>query len=109
MVTKTGKSSNTTEGFIHNRMFSMRTLKNSKIFYDCYLISQKGSDVFSKPGDSGSGVFLVKPDGTHKPLGILIGGLKNGQKVVCKIDKLINTLGLKIVRFVEPSVSTENV
>lgn len=95
---KTGRTTGPTTGYINNRTFY------GKKWSDCYSISKEKSDDFSKNGDSGSGVFLVKKDETQKPLGILIGGLIQSKlKIVCKIDKVLDKSGLKIVKFVKKS------
>lgn len=97
-VTKTGRTTGSTKGYIKDRTFS------TKRIFDCYSISKEKSDDFSKKGDSGSGVFLVEKDKTQKPLGILIGGLTQSKlKIVCKIDKVLEKLGLKIVKFAKKS------
>lgn len=97
-VTKIGRTTGSTKGYIKDRTFS------AKKRLDCYSISKEKSDDFSKKGDSGSGVFLVEKDKTQKPLGILIGGLtKSKLKIVCKIDKVLEKHGLKIVKFAKKS------
>lgn len=96
---KTGRTTGLTTGYIKNRTFYGRKWSN------CYSIStEKSEKDFSQKGDSGSGVFLVKKDETQKPLGILIGGLTESKlKIVCKIDKVLDKRGLKIVKFVKKS------
>lgn len=109
-VTKIGKRTGITTGYIKDRTFSMKNWRGLGLFADCYSISKGESGVFSRKGDSGAGVFWVETDERQKPLGILLGGLpKNQLKVVCKIDKFLNALGLKIVRFVNQELNTENV
>lgn len=98
MAKKTGRATGETTGYISNTSGSFK--KNGREMYDCYSISQDESGVFSKKGDSGSGVFLVRADESLKPLGILIGGFEISQiKFVCKIDKVLEELQLKIVQF----------
>lgn len=109
-VTKIGKGTDITTGYIKDRKFSMRNWRSLGPFADCYSISKGESGVFSGPGDSGAGVFWVETDERQKPLGILLGSLPKSQlKVVCKIDKFLNALDLKIVRFVNQELNTENV
>lgn len=93
-VRKTGRTTGETTGFIEDTTFSIDK------WLDCYKISKHKSVEFSKKGDSGSGVFLVEKDGTQKPLGILLGNLKRSKhKLVCKIDRVLDNHGLKIVKF----------
>lgn len=99
-VKKTGRATGPTTGYIKDRSFSFKKLKTE--LYDCYSISNVESDVFSKCGDSGSGVFLVTTDNSRKPLGILVGGYVISQiKAVCKIDKVLEKLELQIVQFAQ--------
>lgn len=97
-VTKTGRTTGSTTGYIHKINYFGRKWK------DCYSISSDELGNFSDKGDSGSGVFFVEEDGTHKPLGILIGQLKKTNfKIVCKIETFLHTKGLKIVKFAKES------
>lgn len=116
-VTKTGKTTGQTTGYIHDITFSSKKWFDcysiskyksddfsAKKWFDCYSIFKYKSDDFSKKGDSGSGVFLVEKDETQKPLGILLGGLTRRKlKIVCKIDTVLDKLGLKIVRYAKRS------
>lgn len=97
-VSKTGRTTGLTTGYIHDEKLSTRNWK------DCYCISSGNSVDFSKRGDSGSGVFLDEKGGTQKPLGILIGGLiKKRIKFVCKIDNVLSKHNLKIVKVAKKS------
>lgn len=122
-VMKTGRTTGTTLGTLYRsfgeKSMTMRLSSQSEIFYtfkDVYVILNKG-EPFSRPGDSGSGVFVVEKtqegDKPGKALGILFAGLysenASSEKAfskevylkktyVCKIAKILDTLGLKIVR-----------
>lgn len=72
-------------------------------FNDVYIVDQKaGHKQFANFGDSGSGVFVVEDDKPDKALGILVGTATRSQEyLVCKIDTILNILGLEIVRYRE--------
>lgn len=101
-VTKTGRSTGTTYGRLERDSLSISVDKSFAAngymsFYNCYEVLDKtGFDPFFKPGDSGSGVFVEKEDGTLKPLGIAFAFM-NSQTAVCKIDAIVNELQLAIV------------
>lgn len=101
-VTKTGRTTGTTYGRLKGDSLSISVdklyaAKGYMSFYDCYEVLDKTIlNPFFKPGDSGSGVFVVKDDGTLKPLGIAFASM-NSQTVVCKIDAFVNELKLAIV------------
>lgn len=91
-------------------------------FEDVYVVQNNLGEAFFEPGDSGSGVFVVeKTEEGNKPgkaLGILFAGTCSEEvsseevsseeafskevypeeAYVCKIAKILDTLGLKIVR-----------
>lgn len=73
-------------------------------FYNLYVVDKiAGEDqLFFKPGDSGSGVFVVEDGKPDKALGIGIAiAISSQVTYVCKIAKILNTLGLEIVRYRE--------
>lgn len=107
MVMKTGRSSGLTFGILYSEIEALGidhpgggyfTFKN---FYIVHNIPEK--DIFSKKGDSGSGVFIVEEkQGEKKPgkaLGILFARALSKETYVCNIDQILNTLKLKIVRY----------
>lgn len=70
-------------------------------FYNCYTIKNiNDDDPFFLEGDSGSGVYVLKNEQPTKPLGIVFA-LPESHDVsaVCDISKIVETLGLQIVRF----------
>lgn len=109
MVRKTGRTTGLTFGLLSNRMESIRIEKphgsmNFSQFSNLYVVDNiAGEDqLFFKPGDSGSGVFLVEDGKPDKALGIGIAiGIFSQETYVCKIANILNTLGLKLVRYRE--------
>lgn len=100
-VTKTGKSTGKTNGYVSNRKFSLRFWrgKDFYMFSNCYSIEAKNDhDHFANIGDSGSGVFLVGKDGILKPLGLYFGYMGRFA-VVCKINNIVEKLNLEIVKY----------
>lgn len=70
-------------------------------FFNCYAIENiNDDDPFFLEGDSGSGVYVIDKDIRKpiKPLGIAFA-FKNWQTAVCNISKIVDQLGLQIVRF----------
>lgn len=99
-VTKTGRTTKTTNGYVHERHLSISLPLRGRryLFFKCYGIKpDEDTDVFADNGDSGSGVFL-NDNGSLKPLGIIIGSM-NTKSVVCKIDKIVNDLSLQIIKY----------
>lgn len=70
-------------------------------FYNCYTIKNiNDDDPFILEGDSGSGVYVLKNQQPTKPLGIAFALTKSHEiSAVCNISKIVETLGLQIVRF----------
>lgn len=70
-------------------------------FYNCYTIKNiNDDDPFFLEGDSGSGVYVLKNAQPTKPLGIAFAlPESNDLSAVCDISKIVETLGLQIVRF----------
>lgn len=74
------------------------------LFKNVYVVDKiAGEDqLFFKPGDSGSGIFVMEDGKPDKALGIGIAIAKFSQETyVCKIAKILNTLGLEIVKYRE--------
>lgn len=72
-------------------------------FYNAYVVDKIAKNqLFAKLGDSGSGVFVEEDDKPDKALGILMGIATESQETfVCKIDTILNILGLELVRYRE--------
>lgn len=99
-VTKTGRSTKTTTGYVYERNLSIGIPHrgNTYLFFKCYSIkADTDTGIFSQNGGSGSGVFLNE-NGSLKPLGILIGSF-TAKSIVCKIDKIVNDLSLQIIKY----------
>lgn len=64
-------------------------------FSDCYAIKDSDNGPFFTHGDSGSGVFVIDND-SLRPLGIAFAFL-NSETAVCRVDKIVQELGLEIV------------
>lgn len=103
-VTKTGTATGTTTGYIKQMNYDCRIYyrNNEYIFHDCYGIVKEGKELFSKPGDSGSAVFVVQNNGVLKPLGILFA-INGPITAVCKIDEIIEERRLRIVKIKDSS------
>lgn len=69
-------------------------------FSNCYAVSRFDNGHFFYPGDSGCGVYVKYSDGRLKPLGIGFAFL-NSETAVCRIDKIVDKLGLDIVSYID--------
>lgn len=70
-------------------------------FTNCYTIENiNNDDPFFRPGDSGSGVYVIRNRNPTCPLGIAFAFM-NSQTAVCNISQIVDQLGLQIVRFVK--------
>lgn len=69
--------------------------------YNCYTINNTNDDdPFFLEEDSGSGVYVLENSEPTKPLGIAFALTKSYlAAAVCDISKIVETLGLQIVRF----------
>lgn len=107
-VMKTGRTTGITFGILNQTCESVRIYhppdsKIGYVFKDIYVVENKFGEDFCRPGDSGSGVFVVEKtkegDKPGKALGILIATVISEESYVCKIDRILDTLGLTIVRY----------
>lgn len=101
-VIKTGRTTGTTVGVLQNNILSVKVhhsilSRGFFAFFNCYAIGNT-SEVFFREGDSGSGVFVKESDGTIKPLGIAFAYM-NSQTAVCRIDEIVKSLDLTIVKY----------
>lgn len=102
LVTKTGITTGTTYGYLIDDSLSLN-MEVSGVYFECnncYVIESKNDDSFFLEGDSGSGVYVIDKDNRKpiKPLGIAFA-FTNWQTAVCNIRKIVDQLGLQIVRF----------
>lgn len=123
-VMKTGRTTGITFGKLHQncdeysiKMYHPPQTDTFYSFKDVYVVRNKLGEAFFEPGDSGSGVFVVEKtaegDKPGKALGILFAGMCSEEvssenafskeaypeeAYVCKIAKILDTLGLTIVR-----------
>ncbi|XP_052695493.1 uncharacterized protein LOC128173851 isoform X6 [Crassostrea angulata] len=102
IVTKRGMTTGTTYGYLMDDSLSLNMEVSGVYFecYNCYVIENiNDDDPFFLEGDSGSGVYVIDKDKRkpNKPLGIAFA-FKNWQTAVCNISKIVNQLGLQIVR-----------
>lgn len=102
-VIKTGRTTGTTVGVLKNNTLSVRVNKSFLsrgffAFFNCYAIENTSNEIFFREGDSGSGVFVKESDGALKPLGIAFAFL-NSQTAVCRIDEIVKSLDLTIVKY----------
>lgn len=108
-VKKTGKTTGETQGLLNGKMNSIKIERpaDSYKFYtfnSVYVVDKKPgqNQLFSEPGDSGSGVFVVEDGKPDKALGIAIANTTISQETyVCKISNILKTLGLKLVKYRE--------
>lgn len=104
-VMKTGSASDLAYGLLLYKMNSIilnhpPKSKYKYIFKNIYIVRSKSEQFpFFLPGDSGSGVFVEGEREPVKALGIGFGISASKMTYVCKIDKILNTLGLKIVKY----------
>lgn len=124
-VMKTGKTTGITFGELDQtrkdesiRMYHPPDSDNYYDFENAYVVQNKSVEAFFKAGDSGSGVFVIEKtkdgDKPGKALGILFAGIYSEEAdseeaysieayseeaYVCKIAKILKTLGLTIVRY----------
>lgn len=104
VVTKNGKATGTTYGYLINDTLSIKMEISPMIsykVYNCYTINNTNDDdPFFLEGDSGSGVYVLENSEPTKPLGIAFALTKSYlAAAVCDISKIVETLGLQIVRF----------
>lgn len=104
VVTKNGKATGTTYGYLINDILSIKMEISPMIsykVYNCYTINNTNDDdPFFLEGDSGSGVYVLENSEPTKPLGIAFALTKSYlAAAVCDISKIVETLGLQIVRF----------
>lgn len=105
-VTKTGRTTRTTTGYLVDNSLSCRIDKSLSsrecfCFFNCFAIENDTDDQpFFEPGDSGSGVSVIENENTLKPLGIAFA-YSCAFTAVCKIDKIVEKLNLEIVRYRE--------
>lgn len=105
IVTKRGTTTGTTYGYLMDDSLSLKMEVSGVKFecFSCYAIENiNDEDPFFLEGDSGSGVYVIdkykrKP---IKPLGIAFG-FTNWLTAVCNINKIVDELGLQIVRYFE--------
>lgn len=100
-VIKTGRTTGTTRGKLILDSLKIRVDKSFAAigymtFSNCFEVIDRGFEAFFRPGDSGSGVFVEKENGTLQPLGIAFAYM-NSQTAVCKIDAIVKELKLAIV------------
>lgn len=108
IVTKRGITTGTTYGYLMDDTLSFTFYDT--FFSNCYTIENiNDDDPFFLPGDSGSGVYVIKNGKPIMPLGIAFAYM-NWQTAVCNISNIVDRLGLQIVRFVvneDESTSSE--
>lgn len=103
-VTKNGRTTGETFGDLIDDCLSVRIPKTDIksygyfAFFKCYGVGNRPNDNFMLPGDSGSAVFVIDNDSTHKPLGVGFA-LMSTQTAVCRIDTIVHKLDLQIVRY----------
>lgn len=99
IVTKRGKTTGTTRGYLMEDTLSF--LLYGSYFPFCYAIENiNDDDPFFLPGDSGSGVYVIKDRKPKIPLAIAFAFL-NSKTAVCNISEIVDELGLQIVRYFE--------
>lgn len=111
MVTKTGKTTGKTFGYLIQDVMYASFLNPQSgrmcILPELYMVKNMNEqDIFFDSGDSGSGVFVVREKPPEIPLGIGIGISTHGHyTIVCKIDKVIENLGLTLVSYTDDKQS----
>lgn len=99
IVIKRGKTSGITRGCLTEGTLSFPLY--GSYFSCCYAIENIDNDgPFFLPGDSGSGVYVIKDGKPKIPLGIAFAFL-NSKTAVCKISEIVDELGLQIVSYFE--------
>lgn len=106
MVTKTGRATGTTYGYLDEGVMFAKieypplsgTMND---FPELYIVKDiPETPPFFRKGDSGSGVFVM--GNQDKPLGIGIAiSEQSSETYVCKINEIVNRLGLAIVKYRE--------
>lgn len=106
-VTKTGKATQKTYGYLTNDIMvadiSIPGFITEINLPELYIIKDIDENQrFFEKGDSGSGVFVVGEDQQEKVLGIGIAVSRaEPEAYVCKIDKIVTNLELTLVRYTE--------
>lgn len=106
VVTKTGRTTGTTYGYLKDNCLTVRVNRSLLsrgyfAFFNCYAI-EDNTDIqpFFLEGDSGSGVYVMENGKPSKPLGIAFAYL-DSQTAVCNIAMIVDKLDLQIVRYLE--------
>lgn len=106
VVTKTGRTTGTTYGYLKDNCLTVRVNRSFLsrgyfAFFNCYAI-EDNTDIqpFFLEGDSGSGVYVMENGKPSKPLGIAFAYL-DSQTAVCNIAMIVDKLDLQIVRYLE--------
>lgn len=99
LVRKKGRVTGITEGILVSGVSTI-VVRNGvsplKYRFDyCYrIINMPGVKNFFKPGDSGSGVYLIDKEGEKKPLGIAFAYTEDGDTLACRIENITRAFDL---------------
>lgn len=102
-VMKFGRGSGKTFGYLKHDGLALKIASTDSgrylTFFNCYAVEDIDHPFFAD-GDSGAGVYVVKEDESLQPLGIAFARF-GPTTAVCKIDYILNTLDLSLVRYIE--------
>lgn len=111
LVRKKGKTTGETEGILRSNMASVSVVNTASParyqFSNCYeIINKLGHPPFFKPGDSGSGVFIIDRNGKKKAVGIAFAYRLDGTTYACRIDKITQALNVTLYQKEEEKMDT---
>lgn len=104
-VSKVGRTTGFTEGRIVGQAVcpvpvsysvSEYGVKKEVFFADVYVV-QGLTEIFSKPGDSGSLVVQIEPDGSVTSVGLVFAGNARGESFVLPLSKILKDMNLSVV------------
>lgn len=111
LVRKKGRATAETEGVLVSGMSTV--LVNDSVspvkyqFDFCYEIKSKNADEqFFKPGDSGSGVYLIDREGRKKPIGIAFAHRLDGTAYACRIEQVTRAFNVSLYDVEETPMDT---
>lgn len=111
LVRKKGKTTGETEGILRSNMSSVSVDNIASParyqFNNCYeIINRLGHPPFFKPGDSGSGVYIIDRYGKKKAVGIAFAHRLDGTTYACRIDKITHALNVTLYQEEEDEMDT---
>lgn len=106
MVEKHGRTTGATVGVVTGASgspvqvgYSIKEygINKTVFFEDVWIVEGLNGGFFSRPGDSGSLVVGVWPDGVRRSVGLVFAGNERGQSFILPLQTIVNQLGVELV------------